>query len=150
MTQPCNASSQQGATLIELIITIVIISSALVGILSVINITTRHSADPVVQQQAIAIAESYLEEILLLPVTDPDGSNTGESRATFDNIDDYNGLSNTGVIDQDGNAIADLSNYNINVSVSDQIISAVTLKQIAVTVTRSNTTITLNGYRADY
>ncbi len=66
MTQPHNTYFQNGATLIELIITIVVISSALVGILSIINITTRHSADPVVQQQAIAIAESYLEEILFV------------------------------------------------------------------------------------
>ena len=77
---------QQGTTLIELIIAMIIISVALSGILSVVNITTRHSADPVVQLQAVAIAESYLEEILLLPVLDPDGSNVGESRSTFDNI----------------------------------------------------------------
>ena len=141
---------QAGATLVELIITIVIISAALVGIFSVINLTTRHSADPVVQQQAIAIAESYLEEILLLPVNDPDGSNSGESRSTFDNIDDYHNLNNVGVIDQNGNAISSLSNYTIVVSVSDQTIDSVPLKQVNVTVSRANTTITLTGYRASY
>ncbi len=141
---------QFGATIIELILTIVIISSSLVGILGVINLTTRHSADPVVQQQAIAIAESYLEEILLLPIADPDGSNSGESRSSFDNVADYDWLSNNGVVDQNGNAIADLSNYTVNVSINDQTISSVTMKQVSVTVSRANTIITLNGYRADY
>jgi MSHA pilin protein MshD len=42
--------SQRGATLIELIITIVIISVALTGVLSVMNLSTRYSADPVIQQ----------------------------------------------------------------------------------------------------
>lgn len=157
MTQHLNAmlsaNSQQqqfGATLIELIITIVIISTALIGILSVVNITTRHSADPVIQQQAIAIAESYLEEILLLPVADPDGSNSGESRATFDNIEDYNGLSDSGVTDQNGNGIASLANYTITVAVADEVVSAVSLKKVTVNVARGNITISLSGYRANY
>jgi len=162
---------QQGATLIELIITIVIISVALTGVLSVMNISTRHSADPVIQQQAIAIAESYLEEILLLPVTDPDGINIGETRATFDNIDDYNGLINNGVIDQHGNTIAatlstldllgnsitqvtgslqKLANYVISVTVVDEVISGITFKKVTVNVSRANVTISLSGYRTVY
>lgn len=56
---------QTGVTLIELILSMLIISIALLGVLSVINLTVSHSADPVVQHQAVAIAESYLEEILL-------------------------------------------------------------------------------------
>jgi MSHA pilin protein MshD len=141
---------QTGATLVELIITIVIISAAMIGIFGVINLTTRHSADPLVQQQAIAIAESYLEEILLLPITDPDGANSGESRSTFDNIDDYDNLSNAGVIDQNGNAISQLNNYTVAVSVSDHTIDGVTFKQVNVSVSRANTTVSLTGYRADY
>ena len=144
-------NQQAGATLIELIITIIIISIALVGILSIVNLSIKHSADPLVQQQAIAIAESYLEEVLLLPVIDPDGSNAGESRATFDNVEDYDGLSDTGATDQNGNAISGLENYTITVSVSDQSISAVTMKEVIVSVVRPGTdTISLSGYRANY
>lgn len=146
-----HSRQQLGASLIELVITIVIISIALVGILGVVNLSVRHSADPVVQQQAIAIAESYLEEILLLPVTDPDGSNTGENRATFDNVEDYDGLHDTGATDQNGNAISGLENYVITVSVSDQIISAVTMKAVTVSVVRTGTqTISLSGYKANF
>ncbi len=146
-----HSTSQQGASLVELVITIVIISIALIGILGVVNLSVKHSADPVVQQQAIAIAESYLEEILLLPVTDPDGSNTGETRATFDNVEDYDGLNDIGATDQNGNTISGLENYTITVSVSDQIISAVSMKAVTVSVVRAGTdTISLSGYKANF
>jgi MSHA pilin protein MshD len=150
MTLRHNKYCQSGTTLIELIITIVIISVALTGIMGVVNITAKHSADPIVQQQAVAIAESYLEEILLLPVTDPDGSNAGESRSTFDNINDYNGLSDTGARDQSGNAITNLSNYNVSVATNNASVSGVTMTAVTVTVTRTNTTLSLTGYRASY
>src|SRR5487761_2063455 len=54
-------SKQRGVSLIELIMFIVIISSALVGILSVMNIVSKNNADPVMHKQALAIAESLLE-----------------------------------------------------------------------------------------
>jgi len=140
-----------GSTLIELIITIVIISIALIGILSVVNLTTSHSADPMVQQQAIAIAESYLEEIMLLPVTaTPDVSVAGD-RSTFDNIEDYNGLNDSGATDQNGNPIVNLQNYTVAVSISDETVSTITMKKITVTVSRIGTqNIVLTGYRATY
>lgn len=65
---------QRGISLIELIMFIVIISVALTGILLVMSIVTRSSADPLVHKQALAIAESLLEEVELMPFTycDPD------------------------------------------------------------------------------
>lgn len=142
---------QLGVSLVELILTIVIISVALTGILSVVNQAVSHSADPLLQRQAIAIAESYLEEIILLPVTaSPDVSVAG-NRATFDNIADYDGLNDTGAIDQNGNAIVGLESYNIAVNVNAVIINNVNMQKIIVTVSRPATdTITLTGYRANY
>jgi MSHA pilin protein MshD len=151
MTVHPNSYLNRGATLVELIISIVIISTALIGILSVVNLSAQHSADPVARQQAIAIAESYLEEILLLPVTDPDGNNAGEGRATFDNISDYNGLSDAGATDQNGNSIAGLENYTITVTVNNNVaISGVNMEEVIVTVTRGITAISLSGYRANF
>jgi MSHA pilin protein MshD len=59
-----------GISLIELIIFIVIISVALTGILLVMNQTTAHSADPLLHKQAIAAAESLLEEVQLQDFVD--------------------------------------------------------------------------------
>ena len=143
---------QQGATLIELIVSIVIISTSLAGVLGLINFTVLHSADPIVQQQAIAIAEAYIEEITALPIDDPDSTNTGETRATFDDVDDYNGLSDNGVQDQSGNAIAALASYTVDVNINRQTINGINdVRIITVNVSRPNTqTISLTAYRAPY
>lgn len=111
-----NRQRQQGGmTLIELIVFMVIVSVALVGVISVLNITARSSADPLVRKQMLSIAEGLLEEVMLQPFTwcDPDdpaaatainaaacatpeamGPEAGETRTgviPFDNVNDYNG-----------------------------------------------------------
>ncbi len=144
---------QQGATLIELILSMVIISIALVGIFSVINLTTAHSADPVVNFQAIAIAESYMDEILLQSYADPDSSETGESRASYDDVSDYNGLNDVGAHNQQGALISNLSRYNVAVTVSAAaaLTGGVSAKKISVTVSGQGLPgLTLVGYKTDY
>ncbi len=151
--------SQSGVTLIELIFSIVILSVSLIGIMSVFHQTTTYSANPIVEHQAIAIAESYLEEILLQSYYDPDRE---ASRNLFDDVDDYDGLSDTGVHDQQGNLVTTLSNYNVSVAVSAVsssdvfvTVSAVPfsesdLKKVTVTVSGMGTNLNLVGYRAKY
>ncbi len=74
---------QRGVSLVELIMFIVIVSVALAGILLVMNVTTKSSADPVIHKQALAIAESLLEEVELMPFTycDPDDANAASAVA---------------------------------------------------------------------
>jgi MSHA pilin protein MshD len=142
---------QTGVTLVELILAMVIISIALTGILSVMNLTVSHSADPIVEHQAIAIAESYLEEILLQSFADPDGTNAGETRATYDNVADYNGLNDIGAHNQQGVLVSSLSYYNVSVAVVDQTVATLTPKQITVTVSGPGVSgITLVGYKFNY
>lgn len=73
--------NQRGVSLVELIMFIVIVSVALAGILLVMNVTTRGSADPLIHKQALAIAESLLEEVELMPFTycDPDDLNAASA-----------------------------------------------------------------------
>lgn len=54
-----------GFTLIELIVFIVIVGVGLAGVLSSLNISVMHSADPLQPKQALAIAEATLESMLL-------------------------------------------------------------------------------------
>ena len=63
-----------GLSLVELIVFIVIVGVAVAGVLGALNISTRASADPVIQKQALAVAEAVLEEVQLMPFTycDPD------------------------------------------------------------------------------
>jgi MSHA pilin protein MshD len=60
---------------------IVIVSVALAGILLVMNYTTRHSSDPLIHKQSLAIAESLLEEVELMPFTfcDPNDANAASA-----------------------------------------------------------------------
>lgn len=119
---------QRGLTLIELIVFIVVVSIGLAGILSVLNYTTRNSANPMILKQQVAIAESLLEEIESKAFTycDPNDANvttasapvvsstgcattvqgltapTGKSRYDvtnpYDNVGDYGGFSMTGIV----------------------------------------------------
>lgn len=134
--------------MIELVLSMVIISVALVGILSVMNLTVAHSADPVINQQAVAIAESYLEEIELQAYSG--GASSG--RGNFDDVDDYNGLSDIGVHDQQGNAVPGLSSYNVGVTVTAAatLTGGVMAKQISVNVSGPGTGLTLVGYKMQY
>lgn len=114
--------AQQGATLIELVMFVVIVGVAVAGILAVYANTVRSSEDPLTRKQMLAIAEAMLEETALMPFTycDPDdadaatagaavvgagncnatveniGAEPGESRynasTPFDNVNDYSGF----------------------------------------------------------
>jgi MSHA pilin protein MshD len=65
----CTSRRPHGFTLIELIVFIVIVSVALAGVLTVLNVTAKSSADPMIRKQALAIAEALLEEVMLQPFT---------------------------------------------------------------------------------
>jgi MSHA pilin protein MshD len=108
-----------GYTLIELVISMTIIGIAILGTLLAINTSVLFSGNPLISHQAVAIAESYLEEIstkdfFISPcpaVPSPGG------RANFTNVCHYNGLSQAPT-DQNGNAISALSAYSVAVAVN--------------------------------
>ena len=115
---------QRGTTLVEMVVSIVILSVASTGILMVIAQSARYSSDPMVREQAVAIAQAYMEEILLQPSSDPDGASGESNRALFDDIWDYNGLNDSGgAVDQNGNPIAGLEGFNVQVALSNSGIS---------------------------
>lgn len=108
----------RGFTLVEMVMAIAIIAVAVGGVMLVFVVALRHSADPQRQQQAVAIAEGYLDEILSRRYDDPDGVTSVESsRALYDDIGDYAGLADTPPRDQDGNVLAGLESYRVEVSV---------------------------------
>lgn len=63
-----------GASLVELVVFIVVVGVGVAGVLSALNAAARGSPDPMLQKQALAIAESLLEEVQLQAFTycDPD------------------------------------------------------------------------------
>lgn len=98
--KPQRKKLQLGVTLVELVVFIVIVSVALAGVLKVLEVVNRGSADPLIRKQALAIAESLLQEIEQQPFTfcDPDDANaaTATSAADCSNSQDKNGAALTG------------------------------------------------------
>jgi len=142
-----------GFTLIELILFIVIVGVGVSGILSVLNITTAHSGDPIVRKQALAVAESLLEEVLAHDFSDPDGMEPEASRALFDDVDDYAGFSMTGISDITGTAIAGLNAYSASVAVAGEALGGVAAAdslRVTVTVTSAGESVSLSGFRLHY
>lgn len=142
------AGRQAGFTLVELVIFIVIVSVGVAGILLVMNTAVASSADPLVRKQALALAESVLEEVLQKAYADPDPPGTpGETtRATFDDVDDYNGKNNSTF-----DLPAALSSYAITIVVDAPAqLNGVDMKRVRVTVSKSAESITLTGYRGNY
>ena len=147
---------QSAFTLIEIIVTIIVIGIAGTALLSVFTNMIRGSADPVIQQQATTIGEAYLEEIMLRAYDDPQvaesgGAEAGETRPTYDDVQDYNSLGTTQVRDQDNNPIVALSDYQVTVAVNAAVFNTVNAMQIDVTVTHPATgSILLSAFRTNY
>ena len=107
----------KGFTLIELIAGIVVFGVALAIVTSLVATQSRQSIDPIWQVRAVELGQSLLNESnakafdenadLLgglarcnesVPCSTSGelGSDTGETRSTFDDVDDYNGLDASG------------------------------------------------------
>lgn len=143
MTRPL----QRGFTLIELIVFMVVVSAGLAGILTVMNTVVKSSADPMVRKQAIALADSILEEIVLKAYADPDGVSGETTRETMDDVADYHGKSNALFTDLP----TGLAAYLIAISVTDDAATlGVAAKKVTVTVSRQGESISLTGYRSNY
>lgn len=128
------ARAQSGLSLVELIMFIVIVGVAVVGVLQVLGMGARSSADPMLRKQALAIAEGMMEEVRLARFTFCDGSDWSAEQANsptdcqvlaegmgaeagnsrpFDNVNDYAGVYTT---DAAGNAFP--GGYSATVAVA--------------------------------
>lgn len=172
-TRPVRA--RRGFSLVELVMAIAVMGIALAGAVAIFATTARHSADPMIQQQAQLIAEAYLDEILIKRFYDPDtntvctGTTAGETRQTYDNVCDYHningdaGPAGEAPRNQLGTPITELSAYNVEVTVDNgtgvslngitNTLGPTVTRVLLVTITvtgPNNTTLTLNGYRTNY
>ena len=160
-----NKPHQSGFTFIELIIFISVVSVGIVGALSVLNIATQHSADPVYPKQAKAIAEALMDEIQAKDFAAPaDHDFTPASppaaaeRQNFDNVLDFNnyGSGLAGIFDVAGAAIPTLAAYRVLVTVAAagaalNTVPAADMWVITITVTDpGGTAFVFTGYRLNY
>jgi MSHA pilin protein MshD len=192
--------AEHGISLVELIVFIVIVGIAVAGVVGALSMATRASTDPMIQKQALAIAEAIMEEIQLMPFTfcDPDDSNAATATVAaldsgvtppavgcattvessgpealdvppfgpaetrtgmvrpFDNVNDYNLFSVTGITDLTGAVIQGLENYAWRADVVNQALGTIPASDsLLITVTvdgppGTNTKVVLDGYRVRY
>jgi len=150
---------QSAFTLIEIIVTILVVGVAASALLSVFSNMVRGSADPVIQQQATTIGEAYLEEIMLRAFNDPQGGETGNDegeagRMDYDDVKDYRSLAAGPAADQFGNPVVALAAYTVTVSITNDALGGVPMAdslRIDVNVNHPAIgDILLSGFRTRY
>lgn len=157
------AGVQRGITLVELIVFLVIVSVGIAGILSVMNVVVKSSADPIVNKQAAAMAEAILEEIMTKDYAPnaaypQPAADTCPDRMLADDVDDYANCNGTAFIagnatlGADPAAVAGLAAYRATVAVAaPAAVDGVTMKRITVTVANAaGLSFSLSGYKAGY
>ena len=124
-----------GFTLVELIVTMVVISIAVLGITNALSFAFAHQSDGLWQAKSVALAESYLEEIMArrfdeatpLGGVPPCAPTTvacsavgvdGEARTEFDDVDDYHGVDDSPPLDVNGNPRLEYAGYRVQVTVA--------------------------------
>lgn len=165
---------QAGLSLIELILSITVLSLVMSFMTATFSPMMIRSADPFVSIRAAELGESYLEEILSKAFDEtmvvgtaircdspgeiacsatlgPDGN---ESREVFDDVDDYHGLTDSPPIDLLGNQKPLYQNYQAAVSVvyagQDLGLNNRMAKKITVTIRLPNEeTMLFSVYRAN-
>lgn len=147
-----------GYSLIELIVTIVLTTIVMVLFYNIFGQSQLGSVSPVMQVKAAQLAQGYLEEISLkrfdenspagngqrcnspsAPACSGSLTSDSETRAQFDDIDDYNGLTDAPPQDALGNARTGFNGFSVSITVTyaggDFGFAAQDLKRIQLTVT---------------
>jgi len=188
---------QTGMTLIELVITIVVLAIALVTVTTMLSSGLGRSADTLLQVRTVALAQAYLDEILgkrydekttnrgippcrasaaparQCTVEGSFGPDGGETRARYDDVDDYHGLDEgegqvNPLQDALGNTRSGYDNFRVevdvryinvgvgeeeeNLGVNNELDDQYDAKQIVVTVTHPSASqgIFFSAYKSNF
>lgn len=154
--------SAKGFSLIELVITIMVLGIALSAMTASLFSGVGRNADPLWQSKATQLSQAYLDEILSMRYQEdsplgggavntcsdsgPEGGET--NRSLYDDVDDYKGLTETAdFLDTSTSSI--YSGYTVNVEVTCGAVVA-NSKLIAVTITSpANQSLVFSVIRAD-
>lgn len=148
---------QNGMTLVEMVISIVLISIAVTAVLSAFSSSMGRSSDPLWKNKSLKLAQLYLDEILSkkydvstplggIPASLPSAVScdvpfAGGNRGIFDHVDRFNGVNDMPPALVTG-ALSDYAGYRVTVLVtcagSEVGVANNNAKRITVTVTPPN------------
>lgn len=156
-----NRTSQVGVTLIELIVFIIVISIALLALISVFNQSLVNSVDPLIRVRALECAQAKLDEVTARKFDE--NSPTGGvpacgsaepgavacagivADAGFDDIGDYNGQN---FIDGDCDVTVSVVGEGTDLGLADD---ANLVRLISVTsATQDGNTVVLSAYHTNF
>ncbi len=146
--------NQSGITLVELIVTIVVVAVAVTGVLLAVQFAMRHSADPMIRQQQVAIAEAYMEEIMLREygAEEYDEDLEADDRPRFQDVREYRKLDEEHEPRNQNHEPLGLSQYRVTVNVTNSTMEEdVEAAKIEVTVDHdAAVSFTLTGYKTKH
>lgn len=161
---------QRGMTLVEMVISIVLMSIAITAVLSAFSTSMGRSSDALWKNKSLKLAQLYLDEILSkkydsntplggIPAPSPasvscDVPAGGGNRALFDDVDDFNGVDDNPPQLVSG-VLANYSGYRVQVAVTcagtEVGVAANNAKRITVTITPPNQSpMPFSVYRGNY
>ena len=159
--------NNRGFSLIELVITIVVLGIAISALSRSLFTNIGRNADPLWQSKATQLAQAYLDEILAMRYADAsplgggsvgacsiDGNEADEtSRSLYDDVDDYHGLNESGDF-LDTATSSDYSQYTINIQVrcrDHNNAASINSKWILLTITApGNNALRFSAFRGDF
>jgi MSHA pilin protein MshD len=157
-----NSRYQAGVTLVELVISIILLSIAMVALMNAFSVSMLNSADPLWRNKTLKLAQLYLDEILAknydhntpvggMPyVETPNCTNLGpdglEDREDFNDVDDYDDIDNEVPSSLIASIDSSYNDYRVSVDVvcvgnqvgavdKDNLIDSTQAKKITVTIT---------------
>jgi MSHA pilin protein MshD len=143
--------SVRGMALIEVVIAIAVIATAAGAVLAASSLGAVQQSRLYVQQQALWVAQAYLDEITGKEFADPDGVNNEVQRNRYDDVTDYAGLLDNGARDAAGQPIAGLATFTVRVAVTPSGavpgVAASDLRRIEVRVAAAGTEAVLVGFK---
>ncbi|MFC4258395.1 prepilin-type N-terminal cleavage/methylation domain-containing protein [Marinobacter lacisalsi] len=164
--------SHHGATLVELVMTIVIISVAIAGVVGAFSLIAGRSADPLNQTRAVALAQRYMDEILARPFDEaaPAGQRYGggcrktvdssRDRDSYRDVDDFDAI--TGETPSEywvssGGAVDGYEQFSVTVNVdcvadpSAELGASVEAKRVEILIDDpSGNRYVFSAYRVNY
>jgi prepilin-type N-terminal cleavage/methylation domain-containing protein len=129
-----NTRRQEGFTLIEVLIAMLLIGLAIVSLISANGAFTQANASGAELSTSEFLIEQIRELTTVLPVIDPNtgtatfGPEASETLANYNDLDDFNGASFSPPISADRNTLADLSAYTQQITVEN--VSASDFEQV--------------------
>lgn len=136
------ARKRRALTLVEALLASVVLVVVVAAVSQALLAGQMQTYDAVHRERAIALGEALMDEIVRLPYADEDADGEA-SRANFDDLDDYNGFSESGTLtDLEGTALPSAYNdftRSATVTSSSQTVAgfgaAIDGLEIVVTVT---------------